>query len=382
MLILRKPWENQPPVGTGLNLSSWQTDRLGRCWPLSGNAREELASQHGTLTSGAYFSASSDGLAATFDGSDDYIALGSANLAIGNSFTFSAWVYLSDISSRQTIFGSENTGAVLNIEVGNAAGAGGTGAFGVIYPGFEICRTGSGVLALNTWAHVAYVKSTSGVGGNAVYVNGAPVSLSSDVSSGFTDSSQTFTFGRRSAGNQLFNGKLRDVRIYRYPLSASQVAALRNEKFAAFEPQNLYIPTSIVSGAYTLNLETGVYSFTGSSATLTKDSKLTLDSGTYTLSGSNASLLKGLILEASSGSYSLTGSDASLIYTHLLNASSGSYSITGSNATLTYTPTSGAYTLNLESGAYLLTGSDVTFISSGAEVTIKAGSWIRYRIIT
>jgi len=151
----------------------------------------------------------------------------------------------------------------------------------------------------------------------------------------------------------------------------------------ALEPQNVYIPVSIIGGgAYSLNLETGIYSFTGSSATLSKNSKLTLDSGTYALSGSNASLLKGLILEAASGTYSLTGSDASLFYTHLLNASSGSYAITGSDATLTYTPTAGAYTLNAESGAYVLLGQDVTFVYSGSEVTLKAGSWIRYRIIT
>lgn len=192
-------------------------------------------------------------------------------------------------------------------------------------------------------------------------------------------------FGQRLRGtSQALDGIIFEGALWSGLIPNEIEARQISENYFAsvFEYSNIKIPTSILSGAYTLNLETGVYSFTGNAATLTKDSKLTLESGTYTLSGSNASLLKGLILEASSGSYSLSGSDASVLYTHLLNASSGSYSITGSNATLTYTPTSGAYTLNLESGAYLLTGSDVTFISSGAEVTIKAGSWIRYRIIT
>jgi hypothetical protein len=165
-------------------------------------------------------------------------------------------------------------------------------------------------------------------------------------------------------------------------LSSAEINQLTQNPWQLFTPKRTIIPVSILSGAYTLNLETGVYSFSGIDATLTKDSKLTLESGTYALSGSNASLLKGLILEASSGSYSLSGSAASLFYTHLLNASSGSYSVTGSDATLTYTPTSGAYTLNAESGAYVLLGQDVTFVYSGSEVTLKAGSWIRYRIIT
>jgi len=159
--------------------------------------------------------------------------------------------------------------------------------------------------------------------------------------------------------------------------------SLTNAANYLLDPRRVYIPTSITSGgAYTLNLETGSYSFTGSDAVLLKNSQLTLDSSSYSLTGSNASLLKGLILEASSGTYTLSGSDASLLYTHLLSASSGTYTINGADATLTYTPASGTYTLNAESGTYLLTGSDVTFIYSGSEVTIKAGSWIRYRIIT
>ena len=139
---------------------------------------------------------------------------------------------------------------------------------------------------------------------------------------------------------------------------------------------------SPAGGAYTLNLESGVYSLIGSDLTLVKNSILTLESGTYGITGTNATLVKGYFLETSAGSYSLTGSDATVLHSRLLDASSGTYTINGADATLTYTPTSGAYSLNAESGAYLLTGSDVTFTYSGSEVTLKAGSWIRYRIIT
>ena len=171
------------------------------------------------------------------------------------------------------------------------------------------------------------------------------------------------------------------MRIYSGNIN-SWAAELSANPWSVCSPQIQRFWSPVAGGAYTLNAETGVYSFTGTDATLLHNYALTLESASYSLTGSNATLLKGLILDAASGSYTLTGSNASLVYNKLLNASSGSYSVTGSDANLIYTPASGAYVLNAESGAYVLTGSDVTFAYSGGTVTLKAGSWIRYRIIT
>jgi len=147
-------------------------------------------------------------------------------------------------------------------------------------------------------------------------------------------------------------------------LSDADMQAFGENPHSIWENRRIYIPLSISGGgAYTLNLETGSYSFTGSDAVLLKNPQLTLDSGSYSLTGSNASLLKGLILEASSGTYTLSGSNASLLYTHLLSASSGTYTINGADATLTYTPASGTYTLNAATGTYLLTGSIINLIA-------------------
>jgi len=220
--------------------------------------------------------------------------------------------------------------------------------------------------------------------GNELWVDGLSVGTNANTTNAVGSTLDRVAVGalwRTTVSNYNASGVLLRA-AWNRRLDTTEINQLTQNPWQLFTPKRTIIPVSILSGAYTLNLETGVYSFSGIDATLTKDSKLTLDSGTYTLSGSNASLLKGLILEASSGSYSISGNDASLFYTHLLNASSGSYAITGSDATLTYTPTAGAYTLNAESGAYVLLGQDVTFVYSGSEVTLKAGSWIRYRIIT
>ena len=172
------------------------------------------------------------------------------------------------------------------------------------------------------------------------------------------------------------------VALWDSELTENQIRLISSNVWGVFAPrmQRFWAPS--LGGAYTLNAETGVYTFTGSNATLLHNYALTLDSASYSLTGSNATLLKGLILDAASGSYTLTGSNATLVYNKILNASSGSYSVTGADANLIYTPTAGAYVLNAESGAYVLTGSDVTFSYSGGTITLKAGSWIRYRIIT
>lgn len=217
----------------------------------------------------------------------------------------------------------------------------------------------------------------------SLWKNGVKVAAATSTTFGSTTTAVA-RIGATNTGSDPFEGLIGNLHIWNRSLTDAEAAAWSSPggEFSLFAPRVQYLWSSILSGAYTLNAETGVYTFTGSDATLLHNYALTLDSASYSLTGSNATLLKGLILDAASGSYTLTGSNATFVYNKLLNASSGSYSVTGADANLIYTPGSGAYTLNAESGAYVLTGSDVTFSYSGGTVTLKAGSWIRYRIIT
>jgi len=222
--------------------------------------------------------------------------------------------------------------------------------------------------------HRALIYNNIVVGGNLTAIGGNADSSTSDIM-------ESWQIHHNTGGSTAL-ASLCLLPIWNRPLTDMEVTEWLANPWQLFTPLTQIIWTAPLGGAYTLNAETGAYTFTGSDVTLLHNYALTLESASYSLTGSNATLLKGLILDAASGSYTLTGNDATLVYNKLLNASSGSYSVTGADANLIYTPTAGAYVLNAESGAYVLTGSDVTFSYSGGTITLKAGSWIRYRIIT
>lgn len=255
--------------------------------------------------------------------------------------------------------------------------------------GGTLLEVGTGSTAIGTTSgfvvNVVGVFPTNSSADAYLYING--VKYNNAVTSGTltgtaADSAFAAVGALRRDTVSLFTAVDSYMFAYGRAIEEEQARDLSSNPWQLFSPRRIWVPQTIAGGVYTLNAETGAYTFTGSNATLLHNYNLTLESASYSLTGSNASLLKGLILDAASGSYTLTGNDATLVYNKLLNASSGSYSLAGADANLIYTPTSGAYVLNAGSGAYVLTGSDVTFAYSGGLVTLKAGSWIRYRIIT
>lgn len=367
MLTLRRAWTSQPPYIVGIDQSNPLTKGLLTAWtPPTTDALALSSYPFSTVTSRP----------------------GPAGIALGQTFASGGYVDLPNlsplISNQLTIAVVLRTDGTANNGFGDMS----TDTQAEHYPYSGVLYLSGGTTTRQAYTptgvdltrpHCTVISSNATTASQRATIDGRLIGTASISAIGWAALPQLFV----STAFGGFGGEFYGFFAWNRALSDAEAQQVSLNPWQLFEPRQSYIPLSFTSGgAYTLNLETGVYTFTGNSATLTKDSKLTLDSGTYALSGSNASLLKGLILEASSGSYSLSGSGASLFYTHLLNASSGSYSVTGSDATLTYTPTAGAYTLNLESGAYVLLGQDVTFVYSGSEVTLKAGSWIRYRIIT
>lgn len=154
---------------------------------------------------------------------------------------------------------------------------------------------------------------------------------------------------------------------------------------------------------YPLTANSGSYSVTGSSATVSKNRAVTSSSGSYALTGESATItkVKSYPITALSGAYSLTGRAAEIRYVQTLPASvahllteagdnlaqedgfllaieplefivttgQGSYSYAGSNATIKR-----GLALTASSGAYSLTGQSATLLKTRV-ITASSGSY-------
>jgi hypothetical protein len=226
---------------------------------------------------------------------------------------------------------------------------------------------------------------------------------------------QNTTFNRASVGATLRTGTIGpgnwDVALYVHLLTrmpddwcarASQIGSVWD---AVFAPRIQRIWASVSSGAYSLIANNGTYSYTGQTATLLRNKVIEAAQGSYAITGQTAGVYRNRTLTANNGSYTVTGQDASIFKTKLITASAGSYSLSGQDATITYVGSGTNYSLvaakgdytytgqtatlkrskliTASNGTYSITGQNANIAYSGTNtITLKAGSWIRYRIIT
>jgi len=154
----------------------------------------------------------------------------------------------------------------------------------------------------------------------------------------------------------------------------------------ALRPSVIDYPLTANSGSYTytgssatvsrnraLTSSSGSYTYTGSSSTITKGYPITASAGSYTYSGSSATIQRSRELAASAGSYTYTGSSSPLSLGYTLTALAGSYAYTGSNIEITYTVGSIDYPLTAQSGIYAYNGQTITITHDIEEVEILAG---------
>lgn len=145
-------------------------------------------------------------------------------------------------------------------------------------------------------------------------------------------------------------------------LTSYEVAKLNQNPWQLFTNSNCPLPLNLsIGGAYTVTALSGSYTLTGSSVTIAKSRVLTAAAGSYTLTGQNATITysptsTNYSVTALPGSYTITGQSATITKSRIVTASAGTYSVAGAAATIAY--------------------------SGSNTITLKAGSWLRYRIIT
>jgi len=114
-------------------------------------------------------------------------------------------------------------------------------------------------------------------------------------------------------------------------------------------------------GGYTLAIDGGVYSYSGSPVNLLHNRTLSTDGGSYSYSGAALSLLYNRSLAIDGGVYSYSGQSIPLLHNRILSTDGGVYSYTGSAVTLTYSQTTG-YTLAIDGGVYTSSGGNASLL--------------------
>lgn len=165
-----------------------------------------------------------------FDGSDDYVAVNSPGLPTGD-FTYSVWFY-HDVNSSDTILWAGDGAGGNEIRIDRPANTevrfrinNGTGCSGGTVP------------SLNQWHHVAFTRSGSAITGyldGHQYCTGSSSTVlnfgSCPLLIGADDSSASCDL---SGVNEVWAGKIDDLRIFSYPLSETQVRTVMNENGVA-----------------------------------------------------------------------------------------------------------------------------------------------------
>ena len=301
------------------------------------------------------------GIGPTFAGGRQSFSLGDVGAMDTGPFTIEVLCAITAAPALAGFFSSHNAGAN-----GSARGliAYGGGSNRNIYFWGSSADLASGV-DWRTDGLLQHVFVTSGGSGTPMVFYRDGVQIASGT---------TPTLASRSSGGQWRVGDTENSwsssptgtiflsAFYRSTLSAEQVRSRTNAVWQLFfpRPQRIWVPVSS-GGAY----------------------NLTADSGNYSISGQTASIYRNKVLDAAQGSYSISGQDATITYTpsgtnYTITADSGSYSLSGQTASILRSKV-----LVAANGTYTLTGQSATVAYSGSNtITLKAGSWIRYRVIT
>jgi hypothetical protein len=228
-------------------------------WNFNENSGAALADQssssvNGTV-SGATWTTGVNGSALSFDGTNDYVTLGSSSaLNAQSTMTISVWVYLTSYPTNgqfSAIVNRVNSYALqlYPITYGNPATAYELRFYGG--QGFTMyASAGLNPLSLNTWNNIVVTYSDGAV---TIYING----MSAGAGIAPTQSTTTETrIGNQQDANgwgesNFWNGKIDQLRFYNRVLTTNEVTSLYNEFNSPPQFTSTAVTTAMVATQYT-----------------------------------------------------------------------------------------------------------------------------------
>ncbi|MBP9751907.1 MAG: LamG domain-containing protein [Candidatus Moranbacteria bacterium] len=184
----------------------------------------------GTLTNGPTRAIGKIGQGMSFDGSDDYVALGTTSTAFNFANNLSASAWIKTATNGKLILEYQNSTPLVYMSVGPTT-AGGTANKFVVY-----LRTNSGSVAVfssaqsvtdNAWHHVAFTRDTAAQKVR-FYIDGSFDSEISYTDTGAIDTSGASSHRIGGTGSYYFNGSIDEVRVFNRALTQTEITALYN----------------------------------------------------------------------------------------------------------------------------------------------------------
>ena len=199
-------------------------------WPAENNANDVVGGDNGTPQGGTTFGTGKFGLAFSLDGDGDWVEIpedGSFNFA--GDFTVEAWVNLDtfqDLSPIVTKY--QNQGGHINNSFRLAVLNDGKARAYLACPSGDFFRTTTNaVVSTGQFTHIAgvYRQNPASL---EIYVDGLlqPGTTSGTCAGGMNQNNTPLRFGRRidSSGSGYLDGRIDEVKIYGFALSAQAVA--------------------------------------------------------------------------------------------------------------------------------------------------------------
>ena len=231
---------------------------------LNGNGTN--GAQNNTFLSDNFGTGSQGNYSVFFDGNGDFLTVPSNTAFSQNAgnWTMETWVYLTaspDATYGTVLFG-ENTSGNCKLILNN------TGVAAIDQSGVGLRVTGTTVLALNTWHHLAMVRNGSTL---SLYVNGVSEGTPSTNTS-FTASSQTIHIGRRPDIAYFLTGYISNLRFVKgtavytsnFTVPSSSLTSITNTSLL-INPDSFIKDNSTNNFAITVNGDARVATNTSSS---------------------------------------------------------------------------------------------------------------------
>ncbi|TXG77120.1 LamG domain-containing protein [Candidatus Dojkabacteria bacterium] len=250
------------------------TDNILAYWKLDGNSNDSVASYNGTDTSITYSSGNGKIIqGAGFNGSTSKIELSTTAFGTVNTFSISMWINVTSPGTRQGVFcktdGASTATTVFNIEVGNTANK---ITFSVSNGATANSVTSTASISSSTWTHV--VCTCDGTD-QKIYINGSLDSTTAYAGGAINNITKATTIGQfGSFGSLPYTGAIDEVGYWDRAINSTEVSQIYNSGTGIQYPF-----VDIITA------QTGVFTLTGYSSTLTVGSTMTASTGSFLLTG-------------------------------------------------------------------------------------------------